>query len=275
MKRLLPWLLIIGCKDITFTKEVPPLYISAQLVVGDTIQYIFVDVPRKPEEPRGKGLNDAYVQVTCGDSVYVFSPVWTDIRVIGEFQQEPGVDSVYLYISKFSPKPLTRCSLLVIRGKDTARATTLTPDTFSLILLKINPDSSITFVSDTVRLPEDSSVIAIWQKVKEGYFYFAYVYNYDKRDSVLLTRPNRYLFVPIIDSALISGIADSLRGFPPFMFYKDPAFSWGDGNYAVKVWALNEDRYKWTLYNEGNIENAVGIFASVSQSLKIVYVKFR
>ncbi|MEO0163540.1 MAG: hypothetical protein ABIL50_06850 [candidate division WOR-3 bacterium] len=274
MKRFLVLVFFITCKDISFPNDLKPLYISAQLVVGDTVQYVFVDMPRKPEEPRGKGFNDAYVEVSDGETTYVFTPELTVIDIIGEFQSGRGKDTIWLYKAKFSPKPLKTYYLTVIRGKDTARAQTTTPDTFSFVLIKINPDSTFTFINDTVRLPQDSSVLAIWKKVNGAYFYYSYVYNYDKRDSLLDYNPNRYIFVPVLDSALIGGIADSLRGFPPFAFYKDPTFDWGNGNYAIKVWALNRDRHLWGFYGEGNINNAEGVFGAVSQYMKVVYVRF-
>ncbi len=264
---------IVSCKDVVGYNELPPLYISAQLVVGDTIQYIFVDRPRSPDEPRGRGFNDAYVEVSDGDTAYIYKPELMKIKFIGEFMSGEGEDSVWLYKAKFSPKPLTKYTLKVIMGGDTATATTITPDTFSFNLIKINPDSTITIVGDTVSLPEDTTVIAVWRRPEGAHLYYAYVYNYDKRDSILDTRPNRYIFIPILDSALIPGIGDSLRGFPPFLLYKDPAFDWGSGTYTVKIWALNEDRFKWAFYDEGNIKNAMGIFASVSQSARLVYVK--
>lgn len=274
MRKILLLLVFLSCKEITFPNELKPLYISAQLVVGDTVQYIFVDRPRKPEEARGKGFNDAYVEVSDGETTYVFTPELIPINVIGEFQGRSGKDTIWLYKAKFSPKPNRTYYLTVIRGNDTATAKTTTPDTFSFILIKINPDSAITFIGDTVKLPEDSSVLAIWRKVSGAYLYYAYVYNHDKRDSLLNYDPNRYLFVPVLDSALIDGIADSLRGFPPFAFYKDPTFDWGNGNYAVKVWALNRDRYLWSLHQKGNIDNAEGVFGAVSQYIKVVYVRF-
>lgn len=267
-------LFVISCKEIVFPNNLKPLYISAQLVVGDTVQYIFVDRPRKPEEPRGKGFNDAYVEVSDGETTYVFKPELTIINVIGMFQRDKSKDTIWLYKAKFSPKPLKTYYLTVIKGGDTARAKTTTPDTFSFVLIKINPDSTFTIINDTVRLPGDSSALAIWKRVNGAYFYYAYVYNYDKRDSLLDYNPNRYLWVPVLDSALIGGIPDSLRGFPPFALYKDPTFDWGNGNYAIKVWALNHDRYLWGLYEKGNIDNAEGIFGAVSQYIKILYVKF-
>lgn len=264
---------IFACRELNFQREIKPLYVSAQLVVGDTVQYIFVDRPRKPDEPRGKGFNDAYVEVSDGESTWVFIPELTVINIIGEFTQERGKDTIWLYKANFSPKPLTLYRLKVIREKDTVLGQTLTPDTFSFILLKINPDSS--YISDTVNLPQDSAALAIWKKVREGYLYFCFVYNYEKRDSLLDYEPNRYFFAPVLDSALVSGIGDSLRAFPPFAYYRDPTFSWGSGYYAVKIWALNSDRYRWSLYNEGNLDKAEGFFGAVSQSIRVFFVNFR
>jgi hypothetical protein len=276
MKRVLAVLtVLLSCKELEFKNELKPLYISAMLVVGDTVQYIFVDRPRKPEEPRGKGFNDAYVEVSDGESTWVFMPELTVINIIGEFIPARGKDTIWLYKAKFSPKPLKLYKLKVIRGKDTVLGQTLTPDTFSFILLKINPDSTFSFINDTVNLPQDSSVLAVWKKVMEGYFYFCFVYNHDKRDSLLDYDPNRYLFVPVFDSALVGGIGDSLRAFLPFYYYRDPTFSWGSGNYAVKIWALNYDRFRWGLYNDGNLEKAEGFFGAVSQSVRVFPVRFR
>ena len=274
MRKVFVLLVILSCRDLDFRNDLKPLYVSAQLVVGDSVQYIFVDRPRRPDEPRGKGFNDAYVEVFDGESAWVFIPELTVINVIGEFTRERGKDTIWLYKAKFSPKPLRLYKLKVIRGKDTVMGQTLTPDSFSFFLIRINQDSTFS-VLDTVNLPNDSVALAIWRKVKEGYFYFSFVYNYEKRDSLLDFDPNRYLFVPVFDSALISGIGDSLRGFPPFLYYQDPTFSWGSGIYAVKIWALNYDRFRWGLYGEGNLDNAEGFFGAVSQSERRFFVRFR
>ena len=277
MRRLLPLLLLLGagCEETAPPPSVPPLYVSANLVVGDSVQYIFVDRPRSPEEPRGKGLNDAKVVVSDGDSTYTFSPVFTAIRVLNFGDTTVKEDSVWLYVAHFSPKPLTTYTLTVVRGEDTARGTTTTPDTFSFFLVWFNPsDSSFSILlpGDTVFLPEDSTVLAVWSSVDRAVFYYAFVYDYDKRDSLTLYRPPRYLFLSLPDSSLMPGVPDSLRAFPPFAFYEAPAFAWGSGNYAIKIWALNEDRYRWGVMDEGNLENAEGFFASVSQSMVIAPV---
>ncbi len=275
MKRILLVLVAsLGCRDLDFQNDVKPLYVSALLVVGDSVQYIFVDKPRKPDEPRGKGFNDAYVEVSDGESTWVYIPELTVINYIGEFTRGNGKDTIWLYKARFSPKPLKLYKLKVIRGKDTVMGQTLTPDTFSFVLVKINPDSTFSIIYDTINLPSDSSTLAVWKKVKEAYLYFCFVYNYDKRDSILDYDPNRFLFVPVLDSALVEGIGDSLRAFPPFAYYKDPTFSWGSGNYAVKIWALNYDRFRWGLYGEGNLDNAEGFFGAVSQVLRTFFVKF-
>ncbi len=280
MRRLLPLLLLLGagCEETAPPPPVPPLYVSAQLVVGDSVQYIFVDRPRSPEEPRGKGLNDAQVLVSDGDTTYTFSPVFTKVRVMNFGDTTVKEDSVWLYVSHFSPKPLTTYTLTVVWGGDTARGITTTPDTFSFLLVRFNPsDSSFSIVlpGDTVLLPEDSTVLSVWTSVERAVFYYAFVYNHDKRDSLTLYRPPRYLFLSLPDTSLVPDVPDSLRAFPPFAFYDSPAFAWGNGNYAVKVWALNEDRYRWGILDEGNLENAEGFFAAVSQSLVIVPVVIR
>ncbi|NPA80639.1 MAG: DUF4249 family protein [Thermotogae bacterium] len=271
---LLMLLLGVGCEDYAPPPSVPPLYVSAQLVVGDSIQYIFVDRPRSPEEPRGEGFNDAMVVVSDGDSTYTYTPIYTSIRVMAFGDTSTKEDSVWLYVAHFSPRPKTTYSLTVIRGGDTATGTTTTPDVFPLLLLRFNFEDSSVSPVDTVRLPQDSTVLAVWRPVEGAAYYYAFVYNYDKRDSLTLFRPPRYLFVAVPDTALFPGAPDSLRVFPPFAYYEAPAFAWGDGNHAVKVWALNEDRYRWGILDEGNLNNAAGFFAAVSQSVVITPVKF-
>jgi len=280
VKRLLVLtiLLGVGCEDITPPPSVPPLYVSAMLVVGDSVQYVFVDKPRGPEEPRGRGLKDAHVTVSDGDTLYTFSPVYTSIRVLNFGDTTVKEDSVWLFVSHFSPRPLTTYSITVSYGGDTARGTTTTPDTFPVFLVRFNPsDSSFSIIApgDTVYLPQDSTVLAIWEAVNGAVFYYAFVYNHDRRDSITLFRPPRYLFLSLPDSSLFPGVPDSLRAFPPFAYYESPAFEWGDGNYAVKVWALNEDRYRWGMLDEGNLVNAEGFFAAVSQTVVVVPLTFR
>lgn len=269
-------LLGVGCEEATPPPSVPPLYVSAMLVVGDTVQYVFVDRPRSPEEPRGRGLKDAKVVVSDGDSTYTFSPVFTTVRVMNFGDTTLKEDSVWLHVAHFSPRPLTTYRITVSYEGDTAEGTTTTPDTFPVMLVRFNPsDSSFSIVGpgDTVRLPEDTLTLAVWMAVEGAAFYYAFIYNYEKRDSITLFRPPRYLFLSLPDSSLVPGVPDSLRAFPPFAFYEAPAFAWGSGNYAVKVWALNEDRYRWGMMDQGNLNGAEGFFAAVSQTVLVVPVR--
>ena len=279
MRRVAPALLALlgwGCEPLSQSPPVPPLYISAQLVVGDTLQYIFVDRPRDPSEPRGRGLTDAEVFVSSRDTTVRFSPQLLPVRVVdfSNFSDSTfGEDSVWFYVAKFSPKPLTRYQLTVVWRGDTARGWATTPDTFSFVLLRVNPDTSLSPV-DTVRLPQDTGVLAVWEKVRGAVYYYTFVFNWEKRDSITYFNPPRYIFVPLPDTSLAEGVPENLRAFPPFLAYNAPAFEWKDGVYAVKVWALDEGRYTWGVLDRGNLENAEGFFGAISRFTVKVPVRF-
>jgi len=277
VRRFLPLLVFVGvgCEELTSPPSIPPLYVSAQLVVGDTVQYIFVDRPRSPEEPRGRGLDDAYVSVSDGETTYVFHPHLTRIKVLTFGDTTTKEDSVYLYVAHFSPEPLTTYHLKVIRGGDTAYGVTTTPDTFSAFLVSFDETDSSFSLIDTVFLPQDSSVLTVWLSPEGTSFYYAFVYNEDHSDSLTYYRPPRYLFISFPDSSLLPNVPDSIRAFPPFAYYQAPAFEWGNGNYVVKIWALNEDRYRWGVLDEENLKNAAGFFGAVSQVKITVPVIFQ